>query len=62
MSRHAQIVIGAPDGDIFFPPRILFGEWETFGIPQYAFEHTVRVVLFLLRNLVTEKVFVGEES
>jgi hypothetical protein len=47
MSRHSQVVIRAPDGDVLFPPGIFFGKRETIGITQYAFENAVGMILLL---------------
>ena len=61
MSRHSKVIIRTPDSDVLLSPRILFGERETIGIAQNAFENTIGVILFLFGNLVTEKVFIREE-
>jgi hypothetical protein len=61
MSRHSQVVIRAPDGDVLFSPGIFFGERETIGITQYAFENAVGVILLLFGNLITEKIFIREK-
>ena len=61
VSGHAEVVVGAPDGDGLFAPGKLFGVREVGGLAQDALEDAVRVVLFLFGALLVEKVLVREE-
>ena len=62
MGRHAQIVVGTPNGHILLAPGIFFGVREPVGFAEDLLENAVRVVLFLLVDLIVEEVLVGKES
>ena len=61
MSGHAQVIVGTPDGDGLFTPRVFLGEWEAISFTQNPLEDAVRMISFLFSDLLMEKVLVREE-
>ncbi len=60
MSRHAQIVIAAPDVDVTLTPTKLSSSGKSLSRAVYTLEHPVRVVELLLQQLLLEEDLVWE--
>jgi len=61
MSGQAQVIVGTPDVDRLFTPRVFLGEWEAISFTQNPLEDAIRMISFLFSDLLVEKVFVREK-
>merc|ERR1711981_131985 len=60
VSRHAKIVIGTPDSDIFLPPGELACCREAPGISVHLLEDPVGVIQLLLLDLALKERFISK--
>ena len=55
VSRHAKIVIRAPNSDVLFSPGELLGSREGLCFSVHLLEDSVRMVLLLFLNLTLKE-------
>ena len=58
--RHTKVVVGAPHGDGLLAPSVLHGGREFGRHAVHLLEHTVRVILLFLLDLLVEESLVRE--